>query len=38
VAFTAAAEPLYREFEEMFGAEMVATVRSYHQPSAALAP
>jgi tripartite ATP-independent transporter DctP family solute receptor len=37
-AFTAAAEPLYREFEEKFGAEMVETVRSYHQPSAALAP
>ena len=37
-AFTAAAAPLYREFEEKFGAEMVATVRSYHQPSAALAP
>jgi tripartite ATP-independent transporter DctP family solute receptor len=37
-AFAAAAEPLYREFEEKFGAEMVETVRSYHQPSAALAP
>jgi tripartite ATP-independent transporter DctP family solute receptor len=37
-AFAAASEPLYREFEERFGAEMVATVRSYHNPSAASAP
>jgi len=37
-AFTAAAEPLYREFEEKFGTEMVETVRSYHQPSTASAP
>jgi len=37
-AFAAAAEPLYREFEEKFGAEMVETVRSYHQTSAASAP
>ena len=37
-AFAAAAEPLYREFEEKFGAEMVETVRSYRKPSAALAP
>ena len=37
-AFAAAAEPLYREFEEKFGAEMVETVRSYRQPAAAFAP
>jgi tripartite ATP-independent transporter DctP family solute receptor len=37
-AFTAASEPLYREFEEKFGAELVETVRSYQNPSAALAP
>jgi tripartite ATP-independent transporter DctP family solute receptor len=37
-AFAAAAEPLYREFEEKFGAEIVETVRSYRKPSAALAP
>jgi TRAP-type C4-dicarboxylate transport system substrate-binding protein len=37
-AFAAAAEPLYREFEEKFGAEMVDTVRSYHHSSAASAP
>jgi tripartite ATP-independent transporter DctP family solute receptor len=34
-AFAAAAEPLYREFEERFGAEMVETVRSYRQSSPA---
>ncbi len=33
-AFAAAAEPLYRQFEEKFGAEMVDTVRSYHPSSA----
>ena len=38
VAFAAAAEPLYRDFEEKFGAEMVETVRSYRQSSAAFAP
>ncbi|MGH9391999.1 MAG: TRAP transporter substrate-binding protein DctP, partial [Vicinamibacteria bacterium] len=37
-AFTAAAEPLYREFEEKFGAEMVEAVRSYRKPAAASAP
>ncbi len=37
-AFAAAAEPLYREFEEKFGVSMVETVRSYRDPSAALAP
>ncbi len=36
-AFAAAAEPLYREFEEKFGAEMVETVRSYRKASAASA-
>jgi len=37
-AFAAAAEPLYREFEEKFGAEIVETVRSYRHSSAASAP
>ena len=37
-AFAVAAEPLYREFEEKFGAEMVETVRSYRNPSAARTP
>jgi tripartite ATP-independent transporter DctP family solute receptor len=37
-AFAAAAEPLYREFEEKFGAEMVETVRSYRHSSAASVP
>ena len=37
-AFAAAAEPLYREFEEKFGAAIVETVRNYREPSAALAP
>ena len=37
-AFAAAAEPLYREFEEKFGAEVVETVRSYRPSSAASAP
>jgi tripartite ATP-independent transporter DctP family solute receptor len=36
-AFAAAAEPLYREFEEKFGTEMVETVRSYRGPSASQA-
>ncbi len=34
-AFAAAAVPLYREFEEKFGSEMVESVRSYRGPSAA---
>jgi TRAP-type C4-dicarboxylate transport system substrate-binding protein len=37
-AFAAAAEPLYHEFEERFGAELVEAVRSYREPSAASAP
>jgi len=37
-AFAAAAEPLYREFEEKFGSEIVETVRSYRQSSTASAP
>jgi tripartite ATP-independent transporter DctP family solute receptor len=38
-AFVAAAEPLYREFEEKFGSEMVDTVRSYRvSPASASAP
>lgn len=37
-AFTAASEPLYREFEGKFGAEMVETVRSYRLSSAASSP
>ncbi len=36
-AFAAAAEPLYREFEEKFGAELVETVRSYRKASSASA-
>jgi tripartite ATP-independent transporter DctP family solute receptor len=36
-AFAAAAEPLYREFEEKFGTEMVQAVRSYRGASAARA-
>jgi tripartite ATP-independent transporter DctP family solute receptor len=37
-AFAAAAEPLYHDFEERFGREMVETVRSYREPSAASSP
>jgi TRAP-type C4-dicarboxylate transport system substrate-binding protein len=38
-AFVAAAEPLYREFAEKFGSEMVETVRSYRRsPASASAP
>jgi TRAP-type transport system periplasmic protein len=37
-AFAAASEPLYREFEEKFGAEIVETVRSYQGSSAAPLP
>jgi tripartite ATP-independent transporter DctP family solute receptor len=38
-AFVAAAEPLYREFAEKFGSEMVETVRSYRvSPASASAP
>ncbi|MGH9319989.1 MAG: TRAP transporter substrate-binding protein [Vicinamibacteria bacterium] len=37
-AFVAAAAPLYSEFEEKFGSEMVETVRSYRQLSAASSP
>ncbi len=37
-AFAAASEPLYREFEQKFGAEMVETVRSYRGSSAAPLP
>ena len=37
-AFAAAAEPLYHDFEEKFGREMVETVRSYREPSAASSP
>jgi tripartite ATP-independent transporter DctP family solute receptor len=36
-AFAAAAEPLYRDFEEKFGAEIVETVRSYRKSSPATA-
>jgi tripartite ATP-independent transporter DctP family solute receptor len=36
-AFAAAAEPLYREFEEKFGPSMVETVRSYREAAAASA-
>jgi tripartite ATP-independent transporter DctP family solute receptor len=36
-AFAAAAEPLYREYEEKFGVEIVETVRSYGEATAASA-
>jgi hypothetical protein len=37
-AFAAAAEPLYLEFEERYGSEIVESIRSQGHPAAASAP